>query len=687
MTFLTPLFLAGLGALAIPVLVHLIQRERKRVVEFPSLMFVRRIPYQSVRRRRIRHWGLLALRLAAIALIVAAFARPFWPQGASATVATSGAREIVILLDHSASMGYGDHWQRAQDAARTAVRGLSAGDRATLVLFAKNAEETMRSTPDKIRLESAIGTAKVTAGATRYGPAIKLGESILARSPVARREAILISDFQKSGWSGSEEARFPEGMTLSTVSVTNTATTNLSVPSVSFGRAAFSGQERVTVNAGLSNKSDAAQQDVKVTLDVDGHEIESKRASVPAHASASVTFTQFTLSGPGVRGTVRAGTDLLPADNVFHFVLNPSEPVSIAIVDNGSSEASLFLSKALAIGTTPTFQIESASAARATPTTFDKRTVVVLNDTMFPPAGAGGVLKKFVERGGGLLIVAGEHTTWPSGEADLFPGKLGPPVNRMSGRSGSLGYLDYSHPVFEVFKAPRSGDFSAAHMFEYRTVEPTATDRVIARYDDGTVAAVERKVGAGRVIVWTSTLDDTWTDIAVKPIFLPLVQQLARYLAHYEPPQSWFTVGQVLDLNARGRNRQDRVVVTPSGQRLSYGVSGEGMPSDSGVLELNEQGVYEIRTTGASATRPEAFAVNLDPVESDLAPLDPQELVAFVTGHAAAETPEPVAAQEMTREEAERRQSLWWYLLMGGLLLLATETAIANRLSRREKFL
>jgi hypothetical protein len=376
-----------------------------------------------------------------------------------------------------------------------------------------------------------------------------------------------------------------------------------------------------------------------------------------------VTFTQFTLSGPNVRGAVRAGTDALPADNVFHFVLNPSEPVSIAIVDNGSNDASLFLSKALAIGTTPTFQIDSTTAARATPTTFDKRAVVVLNDTMFPPAAAGGVLRKFVERGGGLLIVAGEHTTWPTGEAELFPGKLGVTVNRMSGRSGTLGYL------------------------EYRTVEPAPADRVLARYEDGAVAAVERKVGAGRVIVWTSTLDDTWTDIAVKPIFLPLVQQLARHLAHYEQPQSWFTVGQVLDLNARGRNKPDRVIVTPSGQRISLGVSGEGMPSDSGVLELNEQGIYEIRTTGASATRPEAFAVNLDPAESELAPLDPQELVAFVTGHAAAETPEPSAAQEMTREEAERRQSLWWYLLMGGLLLLATETAIANRLSRREKFL
>src|SRR5262249_24622919 len=115
MSFLAPLFFLGLGAIAIPVLVHLIQRERKRVVEFPSLMFVQRIPYQSVRRRRIRHWYLLAMRAAAIALIVAAFARPFFTKGAAASaVAASGTREVVILLDQSASMAYGDHWTRAR---------------------------------------------------------------------------------------------------------------------------------------------------------------------------------------------------------------------------------------------------------------------------------------------------------------------------------------------------------------------------------------------------------------------------------------------------------------------------------------------------------------------------------------------------------------------------------------------
>ena len=109
MAFLAPLFFAALVTLAIPIVIHLTQRERKQVVEFPSLMFLEKIPYQSVRRRRIRDWPLLAMRLAAILLIVLAFARPFFDR----PIAGSRKRpvpRVSSLLDRSYSMGYGDRW-------------------------------------------------------------------------------------------------------------------------------------------------------------------------------------------------------------------------------------------------------------------------------------------------------------------------------------------------------------------------------------------------------------------------------------------------------------------------------------------------------------------------------------------------------------------------------------------------
>src|SRR4029078_13522990 len=134
----------------------------------------------------------------------------------------------------------------------------------------------------------------------------------------------------------------------------------------------FSGQERITVTAGLSNKGDQPLKDVPVTLTVDGHEIETGRAIIAPHASSSVSFTQFTLASANVRGTVRAGSDPLPADNSFHFVLAPSEPVSLVVVASADRSAwSLFLSKALSIGTTPVFRVDVTSAPRLTPASLD----------------------------------------------------------------------------------------------------------------------------------------------------------------------------------------------------------------------------------------------------------------------------------------------------------------------------
>ena len=114
MSFLAPLFFAALAGLAIPVLLHLTQREKKQIVHFPSLMFVRRIPYQSVRRRKIHNWLLLFVRLAVLALLVLAFARPFISQVDAVVPSGEGARELVVLLDTSYSMGYGDRWAQAQ---------------------------------------------------------------------------------------------------------------------------------------------------------------------------------------------------------------------------------------------------------------------------------------------------------------------------------------------------------------------------------------------------------------------------------------------------------------------------------------------------------------------------------------------------------------------------------------------
>ena len=137
MGLLAPLFLLGLAGLVVPIVVHLTERQRRQVVDFPSLMFLRKIPFRSSRRKKIHHWALLAVRALALALLVAAFSRPFFENDVVGVGSTLGPREVVVVLDRSYSMGYGDRWERAKTQAREVFEGLDVSDRASLVLMSR----------------------------------------------------------------------------------------------------------------------------------------------------------------------------------------------------------------------------------------------------------------------------------------------------------------------------------------------------------------------------------------------------------------------------------------------------------------------------------------------------------------------------------------------------------------------
>ncbi len=218
MQFLAPLFFVALAGLAIPVLLHLTQREKKQIIRFPSLMFVRRIPYQSVRRRKIQHWLLLLVRVAALALIIFAFARPFIRQSNMPIVPGSGARELVVLLDTSYSMGFARSLgagARGGECRHQPDVGGAIADRSCSFPPARISRCARRWSARRCRRRSSA--AKPGSGATRYAPALKVAGGILAESTLPRREVVLISDFQRNGWRGEEGIRLPQGTVLTPV--------------------------------------------------------------------------------------------------------------------------------------------------------------------------------------------------------------------------------------------------------------------------------------------------------------------------------------------------------------------------------------------------------------------------------------------------------------------------------------
>jgi Aerotolerance regulator N-terminal/von Willebrand factor type A domain len=694
LNFLTPAFFAGLGALAIPVIIHLINRERRVVVLFPSLMFLHKIPYRSIRRQKLRHLLLLLLRCLALLLFVAAFARPWFERSKHAGAGSSGAREVVILIDRSYSMGYGDRWSKALDKAREVVRAVSANDRATIVFFANEPAAATDPTADRARLENALKTAKLSSEGTRYAPAIKMAGDIVGGSNLPRKDIVLISDFQKAGWAKREELALPPGVVLRPIDVSDKPGTDAAVIGVTTDRTRDTTRARIIVTARVANLG-AAPRKLDAVLDLGGRAVESKHLTLAANSAEQVRFAPVTVPATATRGVVSITKDSLAADDKFFFTVAPDEAVSVLVIEPSSARAnqSLYLRTALSIGDKPRFKVDVRTPESIKTADLDRRSLIILNEAA-PPGGAiGGRIREMIAAGAGLLVIPGEQNVdrWPAEWRSLMPATVGSMVDRSRDAGATIGAVDYSNPVFEIFSAPRSGDFSSARVFRYRSLKVHGDSGVIAKFDDGPPAMVERPSGAGRIVIWATSMDASWTDLPMQTVFVPFVHQIGRRVGRYADARQWFTAGDVLDLTRHAELTSPVIGTGPKG-----GVAGDSgrlvLEAPSGektrlsalgtnhLATLRERGLYELRgeNTPIGAGRP--IAVNVDPAEADLAHLDPQELVA--AAGASTSTRQTVDATTVPPEQQEGRQTVWWYLLLGALFLMAIETVMSNRLSR-----
>jgi hypothetical protein len=232
----------------------------------------------------------------------------------------------------------------------------------------------------------------------------------------------------------------------------------------------------------------------------------------------------------------------------------------------------------------------------------------------------------------------------------------------------TLSDIKTDHPVFEVFR--ESGRLAAARVFGYRRATPTEKASVLARFEDGTPALMESSFGQGKVLLFTSTLDASWNDLPLTPLYLPLVRQMTRHLGERDR-QAWHLVGQTFTA-IKAKDGAIPAVDAPSNTRVT-----ERNQTASGDLIVNakENGFYRLRYGNES----DFAAVNLDGKESDLSKLVIDDFVTAVTGADPKAEAASAAQVKMTDEEREAKQRVWWPLLIAALALFLTEAVLARR--------
>ncbi|MDA7979315.1 MAG: BatA domain-containing protein [Pirellulales bacterium] len=725
MSLLTPLYVLGLLAVSAPLIFHLIRRSPKGEVRFSSLMFLSPSPPRLTRRSRLDNILLLILRVVALCLLAMAFARPFLRTAAAVDRESMAGRRIAVLVDTSASMRRSDLWERALRQVNAVIDSLRPEDELAVVAFDSSIRsvvsfEDLAKLPADQRpsaIRQRLGELGPTWGATNLGQALidavaVVNDAVDTSEETSHRvrRVVLVSDLQvgsrldelggfnwprdvdleiKTIASDAANAglqRLQDPQEFSDVDATPEMRVRVSNdPETSNDRfllrwvgegieTTSTNSESVQADATDKSSTDSALHPVEVYVPPG----ESRVVRIP-HAPANVHEPRLSLTG-----------DQHEFDNTLYIAAKQIEEVSVLYVgpDSADDAAGLHYFLASAFSDTPrrTIRVDGKSPNDSLVWTSDESPQLVVVTSETTPANQAK-LRQYVEAGGTVVFVI----TQP-GESPTLASLAG--VKEVETTTGAI--RDYAlmtdivfdHSLFAALSSPQFNDFTKIHFWQYRELDPThliaedsptdsaTTDhetnpvRVIASFDTGDAAIIEKKTGEGYLLVMTSGWHPADSQLARSTKFVPMTAAMLDRSKRQYIDTTTYIVSQRIPLPAGG-DENKWSVQTPAGDELQIS---EGATH---FAQADAPGIYKFRSTDDERT----FAVNLDPRESKTATLPMENLEQLrlrIVDHDAAAT-DPERRRQMRDVELESQQKVWQWLILAAVFVLIAETWLAGR--------
>ena len=530
-SFLSPLFLIGALAAAVPILLHLFHRKTDVVIDFPAVSLLTKAPVQHHRRRQLRELILLVLRVAALVLLAVSFARPY----VAGAAAPASAPVTVVALDTSMSLSAPGQFAQAQRAASQAVESAPASDAVALITFSDVATVVVPPTSDRRTVLSAVSAAAVGAGGTRYRTALASASEVIGARDA---RVVIITDLQQAGWEANDEGGLPDGVDLRAVAVAGPVS-NLAVTSAAH-------RDRIVVATIQNYGSDQAQ--TPVTLMVEGEPVAQATATIAPFAAMDVELR----GGLGDAGTAQVVIDDQAGyqpDNVRFLALDPlpAVPIAVVVADPTGAVGGIYLERALAVADEGReFAVTVADGrvlSKWTAAEMSRQAAVMILGTRTLDRSGRERLKGYLAGGGQVLLTLGPDVD-PGTLSDVIGTDLGVAPAVIRATDATLVATDSRHPIFRPFLLP-SGALGDVQVDQHRRLKDQDGRTVLARLTGGDAALTEQTVGQGRLLVFTSDLDNQWSRFPLHPSFVPFAVETARYLTQGRQQRQDFTLPDV----------------------------------------------------------------------------------------------------------------------------------------------
>ncbi len=679
LSFVNTAILLGLLGIVLPILIHLFARQKLRRIEFSSTAFLKAIQNQTMRRMKLRQMLLLVLRCLAVFLLVVAFARPTLRTGGS-FIQGQAKSSVVLIMDRTLSMGRDGLFERARARAFSVLDFLNIEDEAALITLPSQ-KESRAFSHSRADLRRRLDEWDVSAEGGEILRQVGDAASLLAGSQNINREMVLVSDLQATGFTGSDDSlQIPEFKGNLYILPVAGDEQNIAIIDGGLEEQILQPGSPVGVFAEVKNGGSRRIYELLVRVFLRGEPVAQGVVSIDAQDGQRVRFRVLPDEPGWVWGSIQLEDDALPLDNAYYFTRWIPERIHVLLVGNKPEDL-----HSLGLALTPPgerrgiFDLIETLHRKDWIAELDAVDVVFFsNFPSFEPREANR-LRRFIEEGGGVVFLMGDDVDLRNMNETFFVPvvkvTLGNILGDNQGGYLTFGTVAFDHPLFQgVFEQGKENVRSPRFS---RMIETMASSsRPIITLGDGRAFLLEQTVGQGKVLIVTSGVGETWSDLAYSTFFAPLVTRSAAYLATpILEKKDGYTVGESISLMVSLRDVDEPYrVEKPSGEEV---LLLPAVKADRVLLTLDaadQPGIYRFYK-GETLIGMEA--VNVDPRESDLTPISQDELEARLPGMHVFTIDETQNVESVV-SRARWGKEFWKEMLLLGIFVLVAEMMIAR---------
>lgn len=698
------MMLAGLAAVSVPIIIHLLNKFRVRTTDWGAMRFLMDSIQKNQKKVKMEDLILLILRCLLVALAVFAFARP-----ALTALVKGGADDgqpvaAIVLLDNSASMSQSAGATTLFDQAKKDINGWldkQPSQSLAALYLVSNRTEALIAKPgaDLGLFRKMLAEAETSDRSTDLSQGVRQAVESLKTVSGRRREVRIYTDGQAAGWAKSAEmlqlAADNPDIRIHPVIIGGDDKDNVGIVALRPDGGVVAAKQPCRFHIEVANFGKTAVENVKVTLTVDGGapvgDTTIPRIE-PGSTQAGGVIVSFADAGPhALVATIApdafaadnkrsAAIDVISQMNVLVAEENPSAPpaerdgffIANALVPLSADQASRHY-----LATIPT-AISDLPTELANKNNTTAQAIFLCNPAPLS-ASVSQELKRYVENGGNLIIFPGpqmEAEAWKDDKVlqEILPADLSPATDE--GAAAVTWQADgFTHPVTALWNDPAQGSLGAVKFFRHFPLSPRSGSkvRVIVRHSNGEPSVVEREVGEGNVVLFDSTPTPQWNNLPLHPAFVPFLQRVMGHLNRRNESRLLLSPGEAFRKPVDDQWKGSDFSVQRPGSDASR-TAGQVVSDEKQAFvryaATDKAGIYRVSVGNDLLAM---FSVQMEPKESDLRKVEPSVIAAFAdikgTG-AAAEVMRPVVTKEF-----------WTPLIWIVAAIFIVEAVMAHRIS------